>query len=247
MISIKNIHKAFNEQKVLRGVNLEIPDKKITVIIGQSGEGKSVLLKMLLGIMEPDVGTILIDGVNPRELNEQDRNDFTKRFGMLFQSAALFDSMTVEGNVAFPLKEHSNFSEATIREKVEAKLIEVGLTNVMHKMPSELSGGMKKRVGLARALILDPKIILYDEPTTGLDPILSDSVDNLILETARRLGVTSVVVSHDIQATFKVADKLALLHEGVILEEGNPEEFQESKKPFVQQFILGKAEKDYIG
>lgn len=247
MIQLKDIYKSFGEQKVLDGVNLEIPEKKITVIIGQSGQGKSVLLKMLIGLMEPDEGFVLVDGVNPRSLDLQEKVEFTKRFGMLFQNAALFDSMNVVQNVAFPLIEHTSFKEDEIADRVAKILNDVGLPNILHKMPSELSGGMRKRVGLARALVLEPKIILYDEPTTGLDPILADSVDRLILETQERLGITTVVVSHDLQAVFKIADKVAMLHQGKIWEEGDPKQFQASKKPFVQEFILGKAAASFIG
>jgi phospholipid/cholesterol/gamma-HCH transport system ATP-binding protein len=247
VISIQNLFKSFGTQPVLKGTQLEIPKGKITVILGQSGQGKSVLLKILIGLLEPDHGTILVEGINPQKLDSQKRIEFSKKFGMVFQNAALFDSMNVEENIAFPLREHTHFSEVAIKEIVEKILSDLGLPNILHKMPSELSGGMRKRVGLARALVLKPEIILYDEPTTGLDPLLSDSVDRLILDTQRRLGVTSVVVSHDIAAAFKIADKLALLHDGHILEEGPPEEFRQSKKPFVQQFILGKAQKDFIG
>lgn len=247
VISIQNVFKSFGPQEVLRGTRLEIPKGKVTVILGQSGQGKSVLLKILIGLLEPDQGAILVEGINPRELGSQERIEFSKKFGMVFQSAALFDSMNVEENVSFPLLEHTHYSDVAIREIVEKILKDLGLPDILHKMPSELSGGMRKRVGLARALVLKPEIILYDEPTTGLDPLLADSVDNLIMETQGRLGITSVVVSHDITAAFKIADKLALLHEGKILEEGTPDEFRESKKPFVQQFILGKATKDFIG
>jgi phospholipid/cholesterol/gamma-HCH transport system ATP-binding protein len=247
VISIQNIFKSFGTQRVLKGMRLDIPKGKITVILGQSGQGKSVLLKILIGLLEQDDGVILVEGINPRELDPQKRMEFSKKFGMVFQNAALFDSMNVEDNVAFPLREHTHFSEVAIKEIVEKILADLGLPDILHKMPSELSGGMRKRVGLARALVLKPEIILYDEPTTGLDPLLADSVDGLIMETQRRLGVTSLVVSHDITAAFKIADKLALLHEGRILEEGPPEEFRQSKKPFVQQFILGRAQKDFIG
>lgn len=241
MISLQNLHKSFGAQKVLQGLNLEIPSGKVTVILGSSGQGKSVLLKILIGLIRADSGKVIVDGIDPTELPAKDRFDFNKRFGMLFQSAALFDSMTAYENVAFPLREHTSLSEEEIHEQVEKKLAEVGLKDINHKMPSELSGGMKKRVGLARALILQPEIMLYDEPTTGLDPLLTDSVDNLILSTQRRHKITSVVVSHDIQAIFKIADKVAMLHQGTILEEGPPEDFQNSKKPFVRQFLLGKA------
>lgn len=247
LIVLKNVHKSFGVQKVLRGVHFEIPQGAITCILGQSGQGKSVLLKMLIGLLEPDQGEILVEGINRLELDRKERNTFTKKFGMLFQGAALFDSMTVEQNVAFPLREHTKLKADEVHERVIRILHDVGLPEILHKMPSELSGGMRKRVGLARALVLEPEIILYDEPTTGLDPLLTDSVDNLIMETQKRLKITSVVVSHDIHATLRIADKVALLHEGQIHEEGTPEEFRNSKKPFVQRFLLGKATRDFIG
>ncbi len=247
MISIQGIKKRFGEHEILKGVDLEIPPNKITVILGQSGQGKSVLLKMIMGLLTPDHGNILLQGQDLRDLGHDDRSQYAKKIGMLFQNAALFDSMNVEENVAFPLREHTKYSDAVIRETLETMLNDLGLPDIYQKMPAELSGGMRKRVGLARALVLKPEIMLYDEPTTGLDPILADSVDQLILNTGQKFGITSVVVSHDIEAAFKIADKIALLHEGVILEEGKPEEFRKSKKPFVQQFILGKAGEGFIG
>jgi phospholipid/cholesterol/gamma-HCH transport system ATP-binding protein len=247
MIKIVNVHKSFGGHAVLKGIDLEIPKGAITVIVGQSGEGKSVLLKSLIGLTVPDSGAVLVDGVDVMGLDSQGRNELRKKFGMLFQGAALFDSMNVHENVAFPLREHTEASEAEITQRVTVALAEVGLKDVGRKMPAELSGGMRKRVGLARALILKPEIILYDEPTTGLDPLLSDSVDNLILQTQKRRPITSVVVSHDMQATLRIADKVALLHDGKILEQGSPEEFRKSKKPFVQQFLIGKASPDFVG
>lgn len=247
MISVKNIKKSFGSQRVLDGINLEIPHGAITVILGPSGTGKSVLLKILIGLLIPDSGEVIVDQVNMMELSGPDRNEFRKKFGMLFQGAALFDSMTVEDNVAFPLREHTKLSEPEIRDRVVEILSAVGLYGIGHKMPAELSGGMKKRVGLARALVLEPEIILYDEPTTGLDPLLTDSVDELILQTQKKFDITSVVVSHDIRGAFKVGDHLAMLSQGKILEFGNPEEFRRSKNPFVQQFLIGRAGQDFIG
>lgn len=247
MISIQGVEKSFGNQEVLRGLDLEIPNDQITVILGQSGQGKSVLLKLIMGLIVPDQGQVVVEGSNLSDLDRADRRKFAKKIGMLFQNAALFDSMTVEENVSFPLREHTNFSDVVIREHVEQMLNDLGLPDIFHKMPSELSGGMRKRVGLARALVLKPEIMLYDEPTTGLDPILADSVDQLIVETGEKFGITSVVVSHDIQAAFKIADKIALLQDGKVHEEGNPQEFRKSKKPFVQQFILGKAREGFIG
>ncbi|MCE9625629.1 MAG: ABC transporter ATP-binding protein [Deltaproteobacteria bacterium] len=244
---MKDLRKSFGTQKVMDGLDLEIPRGKITVIIGRSGEGKSVLLKTMIGLIFPDSGKVLIEGTDMLELSGQGQNEMRKKFGMLFQNAALFDSMNVFDNVAFPLRQHSHLEEDEIEVKVLDKLAKVGLKNVGHKMPSELSGGMRKRVGLARALMLDPEIILYDEPTTGLDPILTDSIDNLILETQKSFGLTSVIVSHDIRSTIKMADKIAMLYEGRILSEGSPESFRESKDPRIQNFLQGKADKDFIG
>ena len=247
MIKIKNLKKSFGTQVVLDGVDFEIPREKLTVILGRSGEGKSVLLKHVIGLVKPDAGQIWVDGQEITVLSERQLNDVRKKFGMLFQSAALFDSFNVEDNVAFPLREHTQFSEADIKNIVKQKLEQVGLKNVGHKLPNELSGGMRKRVGLARALALNPSIILYDEPTTGLDPVLTDSIDHLILDTQKKFKVTSVVISHDIKSTFKIADKIAMLHDGKMIEEGGPEEFRESKNPIVQKFLSGKADPTFIG
>ncbi|MBL7685773.1 MAG: ABC transporter ATP-binding protein [Deltaproteobacteria bacterium] len=246
MIQIKNLHKSFGPQKVLNGVNLDIPQGQITVILGRSGEGKTVLLKHLMGLILADSGQVLVEGIDVNQLGEHALNEFRKRFGFLFQHAALFDSLNVYENVAFPLKEHTRFSKNQIDQIVEEKLSLVGLKNIQHKMPSQLSGGMRKRVGLARAIALSPQIILYDEPTTGLDPLMTDSVDQLILETQRKLNITSVVISHDIEATFKIADKIAMLHEGRIIEEGNPEAFRKSSIPFVKRFLEGRAGNEVI-
>lgn len=242
MISLKNIQKSFKKQQVLQGVNLEIPKGKITVIIGRSGEGKSVLLKHIIGLVPPDRGNIVVDGCNLNTLDDYSLKDFRKKFGVLFQNAALFDSMNVFDNVAFPLVEHSTMTASQIRVRVHEVLELVGLKDVDEKTPSQLSGGMRKRVGLARAIVLVPQILLYDEPTTGLDPIMTDSIDNLILSTQKKLNITSVVISHDIEATFKIADKVAMLHEGKILLEGDEKTFRQSQIPFVKRFLEGKAE-----
>lgn len=247
IIELKNIHKRFGKQKVLNGVNLNIPKGCITVIIGQSGQGKSVILKVIMGLIEADSGEILISGKNPKKLGRRGQEEVRKRFGMLFQGAALFDSMNVEDNVAFPLREHTKLPEPEIKRKVQEMLDQVKLPKIHKKMPSELSGGMRKRVGLARALIMEPEVMLYDEPTTGLDPILTDSVDNLIMETQQRHNITSIVVSHDLKGIFKIGDHIAMLNDGKILEEGSPSEFRNSKKSFVQKFIIGKADENFIG
>lgn len=221
----------------MNGLNLDVPKGQITVVIGPSGVGKSVLLKHMIGLLAPDRGKVYIDGIDLGTLNPQTLVKIRNKFGMLFQNAALFDSFTVMENVAFPLVEHSDLSERQIKEKVLEKLELVGLHNVSHKLPSELSGGMKKRVGLARAIILEPEIILYDEPTTGLDPIMTESVDNLILSMQEKLNITSVVISHDIASTFSIADRIAMIHEGRIIESGTPEQFKGTDKDIVRKFI----------
>lgn len=237
MIRLVDVHKKFGEQKVLNGVDLDIPKGKITVIIGASGAGKSVLLKHMIGLLRPDSGSVFVEGTDLGDLSPREFVDIRKKFGMLFQGAALFDSLTVFENVAFPLEEHTRLGKKEIAEKVEEKLRMVGLPGVGHKMPSELSGGMKKRVGLARAIILEPEVLLYDEPTTGLDPIMTESVDNLILAMQQKLRITSVVISHDIVSTFSIADQIAMIHEGRVIEAGPPDVFRRSRNPVVRKFI----------
>lgn len=237
MIKLVNLHKRFGDQKVLDGLSLEIPRGKITVILGSSGEGKSVLLKHILGLLAPDEGQVFVDGKECWKLKGQAVNQARKRFGMLFQGAALFDSLTVAQNVAFPLIEHTEKNQTEVMAIVRKKLSLVGLEGIEHKMPSELSGGMRKRVGLARALALEPEIILYDEPTTGLDPLMTVSINKLIVETQKKLLITSIIISHDIESTFQVADKVAMLHSGKILVEGTPETLKQSSDPFVRAFL----------
>ena len=242
MIKISGLKKAFGRKQVLDGVNLEIEKGKITVILGRSGEGKSVLLKHIIGLLRPDEGRILLDGQEISSMSERDFNEVRKRFGMLFQGAALFDSMTVGGNVGFPLKEHTDLADADIMKVVSEKLKRVGLVGVEDMMPSELSGGMKKRVGLARAIVMDPEIVLFDEPTTGLDPIMSDSIADLVLDTQRSLKTTYILITHDIPFTYKIADKIAMLHEGRIIEQGTIDEMKKNQNPVVRQFLEGRAE-----
>ena len=242
IIELVHVHKSFNGQKVLNDLNLRIETGQITVIIGQSGGGKSVLLKHMIGLIRPDEGKVLFEGVDTCCLSDRQLNDVRQNFGMLFQNAALFDSMTVGENVAFPLREHTRLKEGEIEEIVEHKLRQVGLKGVAHKMPSELSGGMQKRVGLARALALEPKIILFDEPTTGLDPITADAIDRLIVDTQKLTSATYVVISHDIESTFKIADTVAMLYRGNIVEIGKPEDIKSSENLVLQQFLQGKAE-----
>jgi len=239
-IRLENVNKAFGTQQVLNALNLEIEPKKITFIIGQSGGGKSVLLKHIIGLIKPDSGRIFIGDTDISTLKEKALNDVRKNFGMLFQEAALFDSMTVGENVAFPLKEHTRLPKRDMEKIVQEKLLQVGLKDVTHKMPSQLSGGMRKRVGLARAIALDPKIILFDEPTTGLDPIMCDAIDNLIVQTQQHTGATCVVISHDIESTFKIAHRVAMLYNGKIIEYGRPEEIKSSSNTIVSRFIEGK-------
>jgi phospholipid/cholesterol/gamma-HCH transport system ATP-binding protein len=242
MIKLVNVTKTFDSQVVLNSLNLEIPAGTITAVIGPSGEGKSVLLKHMIGLMRPDSGQVLVDGEDITRLGRRELNRKREHFGMLFQNAALFDSMTVFENVAFPLEEKTRLSPAEIRDKVHDALEHVGLKGVDKKYPDELSGGMKKRVGLARAVLLNPEIILFDEPTTGLDPIICRATHQLIKDTHARYGFTAVVVSHEIPEIFDIADHVAMLYQGKILEMGTSGDFQRSKHPVVRQFITGSLE-----
>ncbi len=242
MIQVVDVYKEFEGQPVLNGVSLHIRKGEILVLIGGSGAGKTVLLKHLIGLLQPDRGRIVVEGVDICCLRRAQFKEIRKQFGMLFQDAALFDSMTVEENVAFPMREHTRLSDEEIRTRIRQRLAEVGLHGVEGKYPSELSGGMRKRVGLARALALDPKIVLFDEPTTGLDPIMSDVINELILKTQRRLGITFFIISHDVKGAFKLAHRIAMLHEGRIIEEGTPDEIRETRNPYVRQFLAGTSE-----
>ncbi|MDD5712995.1 MAG: ABC transporter ATP-binding protein [Smithellaceae bacterium] len=242
MIRLIEVHKSFGPQKVLDGLNLEIERGKTTVIIGRSGGGKSVLLKHVIGLLKPDSGQVLIDGVDITKLNDRELNEIRKKFGMLFQEAALFDSMTVGENVAFPLREHTKMKEDEIRDTVAERLRVVGLKGVETKMPSELSGGMRKRVGLARAIALRPQIVLFDEPTTGLDPVMTEAVNQLIMDTQRSFDLTCVVISHDVQSIFRIGQKIAMLHEGRIIACGTPDVIETSDNPVIRQFLAGSIE-----
>jgi phospholipid/cholesterol/gamma-HCH transport system ATP-binding protein len=242
MITLRNIHKSFGAQKVLDGLDLDIPDGKITAIIGPSGEGKSVLLKHLIGLLQPDSGTVEVDGESIVDLRRSELNRIREKFGMLFQNVALFDSMSVFENVAFPLEEKTSLSKEEIRGRVFSALEDVGLKNVENKFPDELSGGMKKRVGLARAVVLNPKIILFDEPTTGLDPIIKRAIHQLIKETHTKFGFTAVIVSHEIPDIFDVAQNVAMLFRGKILQHGTPDEIKNSADPAIRQFISGSLD-----
>lgn len=247
VIKVVDLHKSFNSQKVLDGINLEIERGKITVIIGKSGGGKSVLMKHLIGLLKPDSGEIWIDGVEITHLKERELNKVRRKFGMLFQEAALFDSMNVAENVEFPLREHTPMPLKEIRKAAEERLREVGLLGFGEKMPSELSGGMKKRVGLARALVLDPEIILFDEPTSALDPIISLTIQDLIKETQMRLKKTYVVISHDIAGMFRIADKVAMLYEGKIIAFGTPYDVKRSQDRAVREFLKATGMPGFSG
>jgi phospholipid/cholesterol/gamma-HCH transport system ATP-binding protein len=227
---------------VLDGVDLDIASGESIVVMGRSGVGKSVLLKHIVRLMEPDSGTIEVDGDDITVMKEKELNAVRRRFGMLFQGAALFDSLTVGENVALPLREHLRWEEPRIRDRVRERLEWVGLSGVEAMKPASLSGGMRKRVGLARAIVMDPQFILYDEPTTGLDPIMADVIDKLIRSLQRRMGVTTVVVTHDMTSAFKVADRVAMLHEGRIVYTGTAEEARQTTHPLVRQFIEGTSE-----
>jgi phospholipid/cholesterol/gamma-HCH transport system ATP-binding protein len=242
MIRVVNLHKSFGKQKVLNGVNLEFASGKITTIVGTSGCGKTVLLKHLNALLLPDQGEVHINGVDITKLGQKELYQTRSKFGVLFQGAALLDSMTVFDNVAFPMREKTKTTEADIKKKVAERLEQVGLGEMGHKFPAELSGGMRKRAGLARALIMDPEIVLFDEPTTGLDPVLATSIHQLIARTQETFGYTGIVVSHTIPQVFGISDYIAMLADGVVQEVSPPEIFTASQNPIVQQFIQGKTE-----
>jgi phospholipid/cholesterol/gamma-HCH transport system ATP-binding protein len=242
MIEIEDLHKTFGGNYVLRGVNLKIEKGETMVIIGRSGCGKSVLLKLIIGLLKPDKGKILINGEDITEFKNERLYKLRQRFGMLFQASALFDSMTVEENVALGLREHKILLEEEIKKRVEEKLSLVGLPGAQNLKPAELSGGMRKRVGLARALAMEPEFVLYDEPTTGLDPIMADAINELIVDLSNKLSVTSIAVTHDIVSAYKIADRIAMLYEGKIIFDGAPEETKNTVDPIVKQFITGSAE-----
>ncbi len=241
MIEIRNLYKSFNGKKVLDGVNLSIDKGQTLVIIGRSGCGKSVLLKHIIGLIKPDAGDILIDGVDIAKMSGKELESLHLNFGMLFQGSALFDSLTVEENVGFGLIEHTKKDMDFIRKRVKECLTMVGLEGIESLSPSQLSGGMKKRVALARAICMSPKIVLYDEPTTGLDPIMADGINTLIRELHEKIKVTSVVVTHDMVSAYKIGDKIAMLYNGSIIQSGSPDEIKNTGNPIVRQFITGAA------
>lgn len=241
-IECRNLHKAFFRKQVLCGVNLTIAPGESLVVMGRSGEGKSVLLKHLVALLHPDEGAVYVDGVDITRLRRKKLYGVRMRFGMVFQGAALFDSLTVGENVALALRENTDLDDATIRRVCDEKLAMVGLNDAANKRPAELSGGMRKRVGFARAIVMNPECVLYDEPTTGLDPITADVINSHIIKLRDELSITSVVVTHDLASAYKVADRIVMLHEGRIIYSGTPDEIRETTHPVVRQFIEGRAD-----
>jgi phospholipid/cholesterol/gamma-HCH transport system ATP-binding protein len=243
MIKVSRLRKSFNGQPVLNGIDLEVPDGSITIIIGRSGGGKSVFLKHLLGLMRPDDGSIEVGGVDLTRLRGRALDEVRKRYGVVFQGGALFDSMTCRDNVAFPLREKFRLTQANITKRVDRALAQVELEGIGDKYPEEVSGGMRKRVAIARSLVTEPEIVFFDEPTTGLDPVLVNTIHHLILELHRRLHFTAVMVSHEIPEIFEIADRVGMLLDGRIVELGPPAAIQASSNPVVQQFIRGEPDK----
>ena len=242
VIELRDVHKSFGEKKVLDGISLKVQKGESLVIVGGSGTGKSVTIKHIIGLLQPDSGHILIDGTDMCCLKTVELNAIRRKFGMSFQEGALFDSMSVFENIAFPLRRHTKMTQAEIRDRVHECLDLVHMEGIEKKRPSELSGGMRRRVGFARAISLAPEILLFDEPTTGLDPVISDVVADLIREMDQTLHTTTVTITHDMKVAFKIADRVAMLHKGRVVEEGTAEEFQKSPNPIVRQFIAGDAQ-----
>ncbi|MCK5180360.1 MAG: ABC transporter ATP-binding protein [Candidatus Omnitrophica bacterium] len=241
MIEIKDLCKTFGDNIVLKDLTLTINDGETKVVIGRSGVGKSVFLKNIVGILRPDSGSIKINGQEATEFSEREYNKFRMEMGMVFQGGALFDSLNVAENVSFVLDEFMQLDKKTVRERVEESLGLVGVQGIETMMPSELSGGMKKRVSLARALCMKPQMIFYDEPTTGVDPITADAINNLIIDLGHKLQVTSIVVTHDMNSAYKVADSIAMFYHGRVIAEGGPDEIRNTRHPVVKQFIHGEA------
>ena len=242
MIRIKGLWKSFGDNKVLKGLNLDIETGETIVVIGQSGCGKSVLMKTVVGLLIPDDGEIEIENVSLKNISRKKLLEIRKKIGMVFQSSALFDSFSVWENVGLGLIEHSKMSQDEIMRIAREKLKLVGLSDVEDMYPAELSGGMKKRVGIARAIAMNPQFVLYDEPTTGLDPIIADRINNLIVELQKELNITTIAVTHDIISAYKIADRIAMLYDGEIIFDGTPTEVQNTDNPYVQQFIKGEGE-----
>jgi phospholipid/cholesterol/gamma-HCH transport system ATP-binding protein len=241
LIRVEEVHKSFNHKPVLRGANLEVRQGETMVIIGGSGSGKSVLMKHIIGLLVADRGKVTVEDRDLSTLDAHGLAGLRRKFGMLFQYAALFDSLTVWENVGFGLRQHTKLSDEKIRAVASEKLGLVGLKGVEDLMPSELSGGMKKRVGLARAIAMEPEILLYDEPTTGLDPITADAINDLIIELKQKLGTTGVAITHDMVSAYKIADRIAMLYKGQIIEVGTPDQIRSTQNPVVRQFITGSA------
>ncbi len=242
MIKVENLCNRYGTITTANNISCDFEQKKVTVILGGSGSGKSTLLKQMVGLAKPDSGRILFEGKDVTNLSKQDIYKLRKEMGMLFQGSALFNSLNIFENIAFPLREHTNLSEGVIKTIIKIKLEMVGLRGVEEMLPSQLSGGMTKRVGLARAIVLDPKVVFYDEPTSGLDPISAGVINKLIRDLNRKLGVTSIVVSHDIESSFQIADKIIILFYGNLIAEGTPEEIKNSDDPKVKQFISGSPD-----
>lgn len=243
MIYFKKVTKIFGSRKILDELDLHIPKGKITVILGKSGEGKSVTIKHIMGLLKPTSGRIIVDQEDITDFTNAQLQQYRKKFGMLFQHAALFDSMSVGENVTFPLREHTSLGEKEMLERAEFVLMQVGLPNIQHKYPPELSTGEKKRVGLARALVHKPKVILYDEPTTGMDPLVSEMIDNLIVKVNQdNRELTSVVISHDLKAALEIAENLVMLYKGKVQKSGPPDQFRNSDDPIINQFFSGRIE-----
>jgi phospholipid/cholesterol/gamma-HCH transport system ATP-binding protein len=247
MIALKNVDMVFRGRSILQDINLEVANGEVMVIIGPSGSGKSTILRLMIGLLRPTAGEVWINGQEISRLEEDQLNDIRRHMGMVFQYSALFDSMDVGENVAFGLRQHTNLSEEEIAKVVRRKLRLVGLAGQEAAMPSELSGGQKKRVSLARAIAIIPEIVLYDEPTAGLDPIMSETINRLITSTRRRLKNTAVVVTHDMPSAFAIADRIAMIHDSRIIEIGTVDEFSQSANPIVQQFIHGRKTACKIG
>ena len=239
MLELKNVSMSFQDRRILDDVSLQVQRGEILVVIGPSGSGKSTLLRLMIGLLKPDSGQIWVDGREISRLDEEELNRIRRNMGMVFQYSALFDSMTVGENVAFGIRQHTKMPEDEIHAVIKRSLRMVGLMGKENVMPSELSGGMKKRVSLARAVALKPKIVLYDEPTSGLDPVMSTTINRLIMSTQRILGVTAVVVTHDMDSAFTIADRIAMMYDEKIIEIATPDEFRQSENPLVRQFISG--------
>jgi phospholipid/cholesterol/gamma-HCH transport system ATP-binding protein len=242
VIELRDVHLAFGEKEILTGVDLRIPAKERLVVLGQSGSGKSTLLRLILGILRPTAGSVQFQGREVTKMRRRKLNAMRQKIGMVYQYSALISSLNVRDNLALPLEELTDKTREEIDELVDQKLKMVGMEDTRDKMPSELSGGMRKRIGLARGIIMDPELILYDEPTAGLDPVVSSVIDELIVELSEKIGATSIIVTHEMDSAFRVATRMAMLYEGRIIAEDTPENFKNSENPVVAQFISGDTE-----